>query len=402
MEPETETALIDRQRVPEPVAKAGHVITDRSGTDDDVVRMQGNLGIVSGIALIVGTIIGSGIFISLKGMLEGCGSIGLTLIIWVACGALSTMGALVYAELGSAIPKPTMFAVLSMALGTYTVKPFFPTCDPPPVLVKLVTAVAMCLIAFLNCLSVKVATRVQVVCTVTKLLALVIIALGGLVVLGRGDTENLQEPFAETSTSAASVAIAFYNGLWAFDGWNSLNFVTEELKNPSRNLPLAIMVGIPLTTVCYVLANVGYFAVMSKGEIIASHAVAVRWGDLMLGPMSWLMPVFVIVSTFGAANGVLFVSGRLSYAAGREGHFPKVLGYLNMKKLTPVPAILFTLSIAICLIIPSDLGILIDIFIFSSWLFYGLTTLSLLVLRYTQPHLKRPYKVRNLLICGVI
>nr|KAG5695578.1 hypothetical protein BaRGS_034000 [Batillaria attramentaria] len=149
MEPETETALIDRQRVPEPVAKAGHVITDRSGTDDDVVRMQGNLGIVSGIALIVGTIIGSGIFISLKGMLEGCGSIGLTLIIWVACGALSTMGALVYAELGSAIPKSG-------------------------------------LIAFLNCLSVKVATRVQVVCTVTKLLALVIIALGGLVVLGRG------------------------------------------------------------------------------------------------------------------------------------------------------------------------------------------------------------------------
>nr|KAG5695577.1 hypothetical protein BaRGS_033999 [Batillaria attramentaria] len=197
------------------------------GTDGHGVRMQRSVGLVSGTALIVGTIIGSGIFISPKGMLEGCGSVGLTLILWVACGALATMGALVYAELGTAIPKsggehayllytfhrggrgqkggsgrvpaflfdwiglliirPTMFAVMSMALGTYAVKPFFPTCESPPIVVKMVTVAAMCLIGFVNCFSVKVATRLQNVCTFTKLAALAIIAVGGIVVLAQGE-----------------------------------------------------------------------------------------------------------------------------------------------------------------------------------------------------------------------
>ncbi|KAK7114156.1 b(0,+)-type amino acid transporter 1-like [Littorina saxatilis] len=412
----------------------GHQVqVDSSDTDQKIgVRMERNVGLVSGTALIVGTIIGSGIFISPKGMMEGCGSVGMTLLLWMACGLLATMGALVYAELGTAVPKsggehayllytfnrgasvgtpgripaflydwigvlvirPTMFAIMALALGTYAVKPFFPDCEPPPMAVKLVTAVAMCMIGFLNCLSVKVATGVQNMCTFTKVGALIIIAIGGIVELFKGNTENFEEPFSDTSENPAAIAIAFYNGLWAFDGWNSLNFVTEELKNPSRNLPLAIMIGIPLVTVCYVLANVGYLAVMSKAEILQSHAVAVRWGDVLLGRyMAWLMPFFVIVSTFGSANGCLFASGRLSYVAGRDGHFPEVLGFISMKRLTPVPAVLWTVGIAICLIIPSDLGLLIDIFIFSSWLFYGWSTLSLLILRYKEPHLKRPYRV---------
>ncbi|XP_076470150.1 b(0,+)-type amino acid transporter 1-like [Babylonia areolata] len=408
---------------------------DNGDPPEEGVRMQRSVGLVSGTTLIVGTIIGSGIFISPKGMMEGCGSVGLTLLLWVGCGALSTMGALVYAELGTAVPRsggehayllytftggkkhiprggvgrvpsflfdwiglliirPTMFAVMSMALGTYAVKPFYPTCDPPPMAVKLVTAVAMCLIGVLNCVSVKVATSVQNVCTFTKVGALIIIAIGGIVELIKGNTENFEDIFGDTSNSAAKVAIAFYNGLWAFDGWNSLNFVTEELKNPSRNLPLAIMIGIPLVTLCYVLANIGYLAVMTKPEILQSHAVAVRWGEVVLGQyMTWLMPAFVIVSTFGSANGCLFTSGRLSYAAGREGHFPQFLGFISVDRRTPVPAIMFTVSLGICLIIPSDLGLLIDIFIFASWLFYGWTTLALLILRYTQPDLHRPYKV---------
>ncbi|PVD20377.1 hypothetical protein C0Q70_18531 [Pomacea canaliculata] len=109
--------------------------------------------------------------------------------------------------------------------------------------------------------------------------------------------------------------------------------------------------------------------------------------------MSWLMPAFVVVSTLGAANGCLFSSARLAYAAGRDQHFPSVLGFINIRWLTPVPATLFTIIIALILIIPGDLGLLIDIFIFASWLFYGWTTLSLLILRYREPNLPRPYKV---------
>ncbi|RUS80092.1 hypothetical protein EGW08_012138 [Elysia chlorotica] len=419
----------------------------KMGGQSERVELKRDVGLMSGIALIIGTMIGSGIFISPKGMLEGSGSVGLTLILWVLCGLLVTMGALVYAELGTMVPesggehaylmftfdkvrrrrlkagadagaasdsgkgslvrvpaflydwvalfiiRPTMFAIMALALGTYAVKPFYPDCDPPDMAVKLTTAVAMCIIAFINCLSVKAATYVQNITTFTKLLALVIISIGGIVMLAKGNTENFEDGFQGTTSEAGTVAIAFYNGLWAFDGWNSLNFITEELKDPTKNLPRAIMIGIPLTTLAYVLANIGYLAVMTKEEIMISHAVAVTWGDRMLGVMSWLIPCFVVASTFGSSNGCLFASGRLTFSAGREGHFPKVLSFLRIGSNTPVPAVLFTLMLSLCLIIPGDLSTLIDFFSFASWLFYGLTTASLLILRVTEPNMHRPYKV---------
>ncbi|CAL1538495.1 unnamed protein product [Lymnaea stagnalis] len=413
-------------------------------SDGKAVGLKRDVGLISGIALIIGTMIGSGIFISPKGMIEGCGSVGLTLVLWCLCGLLTTMGALSYAELGTMIPesggehaylmytfnknrkgsttkykllsshgsrsfarvpaflydwvalfiiRPTMYAIMAMALGTYAVKPFYPDCNPPDIAVKLVTAVAMCLIAFINSASVKAATIVQNVTTFTKLIALAIISIGGIVMIIRGNTENLAEGFENTANDPQKVAIAFYNGLWAFDGWNSLNFITEELKNPTKNLPRAIMIGIPLTTLCYVLANIGYLAVMSKEEIMISHAVAVTWGERMLGVMSWLIPVFVVASTFGSANGCLFSSGRLSFSAGRDGHFPRLLSFLQIDRNTPMPAVFFTLIISLCLIIPGDLSSLIDFFSFASWLFYGLTTAALLILRVVEPNTPRPYKV---------
>ncbi|XP_055891323.1 b(0,+)-type amino acid transporter 1-like isoform X1 [Biomphalaria glabrata] len=415
-----------------------------SSAKNEKVGLKRDVGLISGIALIIGTMIGSGIFISPKGMIEGCGSVGLTLILWCLCGLLTTMGALSYAELGTMIPesggehaylmytfnkvrknkkpiyklmntqgsksfarvpaflydwvalfiiRPTMYAIMAMALGTYAVKPFYPDCPPPDIAVKLVTAVAMCTIAFINSVSVKAATMVQNITTFTKLIALAIISVGGIIMIFKGNTEYLSEGFEGTRNDPQKVAIAFYNGLWAFDGWNSLNFITEELKNPTRNLPRAIMIGIPLTTLCYVLANVGYLAVMSKEEIMISHAVAVTWGERMLGVMSWMIPCFVVASTFGSANGCLFSSGRLCFSAGRDGHFPRILSFLQFDRNTPMPAVMFTLIISLCLIIPGDLSSLIDFFSFASWLFYGITTASLLILRVIEPKTPRPYKV---------
>ncbi|XP_071091589.1 b(0,+)-type amino acid transporter 1-like isoform X1 [Haliotis cracherodii] len=400
------------------------------GPDDaPKMEMKRNIGLLSGIGLIVGTMIGSGIFISPKGVLEGCGSVGLSLIIWTMCGVLATMGALVYAELGTAVPRsggehaylmytykgeksrigklpaflfdwtglfiirPTMVAVISLAMGTYIVKPFYTGCDPPTSVIKLVTALGMLLITFCNCYSVRLATIIQNTMTVLKLIAIAIITVGGLYKLAAGNTEYISEGFEGTSQNPSTVIFAFYNGLWAFDGWNSLNFVTEELENPSRNLPIAIMVGIPVTTLCYVLANIGYFSVMSKEEIILSHAVAVTWGDRVLGVMSWCIPMFVAMSTFGSVNGSLFSSGRLCYVAGRDSHFPKMLSFIHHKRLTPIPAMLFTLTISILLLIPGDISTLIDCFSFASWLVYGVTSLSLIVLRFTEKDLHRPYKV---------
>ncbi|KAL4234944.1 b(0 +)-type amino acid transporter 1 [Mactra antiquata] len=384
-------------------------------------ELKKSVGLVSGVALIVGTMIGSGVFVSPKGVLEGTGSIGFSLIIWTACGALSTLGALAYAELGSCIPRsggehaylmftynggsskigtlpaflfdwmalfvlrPTMFTVVMLSMGTYTVKPFFPGCEEvPEIPVKLITITAMLLIAAINIYSVKWATRLQNVTTFTKLFAIAIIAFGGIYKLIVDKTLQPADIFEDTKSDVSLIALAFYNGLWAYDGWNNLNFVTEELKNPERNLPLSIIIGIPLTTLAYVLANIGYFSVLTKAE---------SWSDYVLGVMWWIMPVFVILSCLGSANGILFSTGRLCFAAARDQNFPEVLSFIQIKCVTPMLSIMFTVIMAICIVLPGDLGALIDFYGFSVWVWYCITIFSLLVLRRTEPNLHRPYKV---------
>ncbi|XP_045193262.1 b(0,+)-type amino acid transporter 1-like isoform X2 [Mercenaria mercenaria] len=307
---------------------------------------------------------------------------------------LGNVVAFLYDWVGMFILRPTMFTVMTLSLGTYMVKPFYPTCTDPPVLpVKLCTIAAMLFLAAVNCFSVKWATYLQNITTCIKLVAIAIITVGGLYKICKGNTMYIAEGFQDTAEDPSLIAIAFYNGLWAYEGWNNLNFVTEELRNPERNLPLAIYLAIPLTTVAYVLTNVGFFAVMSKEEILVSHAVAVTWSNYMLGVMSWIMPIFVCFSCLGSANGCLFASGRLCFAAARDEHVPKILSFIQVKRLTPMPSIIFTTIIAIVTLIPGDLSTLIDFYSFSIWLGYGITILALLILRYKEPELRRPYKV---------
>lgn len=401
-------------------------------------ELERHVGLLSGIFLIMGTMIGSGIFISPKGVLEGAGSVGMALIVWMACGVVVTLAALCYAELGTMIPKsggehsylmhtfgkmdkcfgpipaflfdwvglfiirPTMFAIMTLSLGTYAIKPFYLNCTPPDTAIKAVSLSAILVIAFINGYCVKLATYIQNICTVVKLIAIAILTVGGIVKIIQGNNEYIEDGFEDTESDVSLIAIAFYNGLWAFDGWNNLNFVTEELQNPGRNLPISIMVGIPVTTVCYVLANIGYLGVMSKTEIIMSHAVAVTWGQRMLGMTAFIMPIFVAISCFGAANGCLFASGRLCFAAAREGHFPQVFSYISLNRKTPLPSIILTALIGACLIIPGDLSTLIDFFSFSAWIAYGFTVLSLLVLRRTEPKTERPYRVPTVVAIFVV
>ncbi|XP_059156072.1 b(0,+)-type amino acid transporter 1-like [Physella acuta] len=397
--------------------------------EDGTVKVKRKLGLVSGTALIVGTMIGSGIFISPKGVLAGTGSVALSLIVWVSCGIISLFGALAYAELGTMITKsgaeyaylmeagkglprwiapvpaflfswvsvfvlkPCLFAVISLSFGIYAVEPFYHGCEPPMALIKLLSVICICLVAAVNCYSVALATRVQNFFTLAKLMAVGVIVLGGFVMIFRGSTEYINEGFEDTSRDVSSIALAFYDGLWAYDGWNNLNYATEELKNPYVNLPRAIMLGIPLVTLCYLLTNLSYLAVMSKETLLASNAVAATWGAEVLGAAAVLIPIFVTLSTFGAANGSCFTGGRLVYAAAREGHLPEVFSYIHVKKATPLPSLLLTTTVAIMMMIPGDIFSLIDFFSFAAWLFYGATMGSVLVLRYTRPDAPRPYRV---------
>ncbi|XP_010794700.1 b(0,+)-type amino acid transporter 1 [Notothenia coriiceps] len=384
--------------------------------------LQKDVGLLSGICLIVGTMIGSGIFISPKAVLLYSGAVGPCLLIWAACGVLATMGALCYAELGTMITKsggeysylseafgslvaylyswttvmvlkPSSLAIITLSFAEYASTPFYPGCTPPVVVTKCLAAAAIFLIVMVNCLSVKLANYVQNVFTLAKLFIILIIVVAGMVMLAQGNTENLSNAFEGSSTSVGTIGLAFYNGLWAYDGWNQLNFITEELKDPFRNLPLAIIIGIPLVSVCYVLVNVAYFTVLSPTELLLSPAVAVTFGDRVLYPLSWIVPLFVVFSTFGSANGSCFTAGRLAYVSGREGHMVKILSYISLKRYTPAPALIFNGILASIYIIPSDINTLINYFSFAQWGFYGLTALALIVMRYTRKELHRPVKV---------
>ncbi|KAJ6666045.1 hypothetical protein lerEdw1_000949 [Lerista edwardsae] len=380
------------------------------------------VGLISGICVIVGTVIGSGIFISPKSVLANVGAVGPCLVIWAACGILATLGALCFAELGTMITKsggeypylmeafgpipaylfswaslivikPSSFAIICLSFAEYVSAPFYPGCDPPIAVIKCLAAAAIVVITVVNTLSVKLASYVQNFFTAAKMVIVVIIIVSGIVLLAKGNTQNFQKSFEGSSLSVGAISLAFYNGLWAYDGWNQLNYITEELKNPYRNLPLSIIIGIPLVTVCYVLMNVSYFTVMTATELLQSQAVAVTFGDRVLYPASWIVPLFVAFSTIGAANGTCFTAGRLVYVAGREGHMLKVLSYISVKRLTPAPAIIFYGAIAIIYIIPGDVNTLINYFSFAVWLFYGLTVLGLIVMRFTKKDRERPIQV---------
>merc|ERR1719187_1175625 len=204
-------------------------------------------------------------------------------------------------------------------------------------------------------------------------------------------TEFLKDDNQEVP-SVGRIATAFYSGLWAYDGWNNLNYVTEEIINPKKNLPLSLVISIPLVTVCYLLVNISYLVVMSPSEMMISDAVAVTFGSRTLGMLSWLMPLSVAISTFGAANGTIFAAGRLCYVASREGHLVDVLSFVHVKKLTPAPALLFHAVVALGMVLSGSIEGLIDFFSFTVWIFYGMSMVALLVLRYKEPQLPRPYK----------
>lgn len=153
------------------------------------------------------------------------------------------------------------------------------------------------------------------------------------------------------------------------------------------------MIAIPLVTLCYALINISYLAAMSPDEMIESEAVAVTFGNRILGYFAWIMPLSVTISTFGSANGTLFAAGRLCFAASREGHLLDILSYVHVRRLTPAPGLIFHSLIAGAMVLYGTIDSLIDFFSFTAWIFYGGAMLALIVMRYTKPNYPRPYKV---------
>lgn len=392
------------------------------GGGGEEIVLKRKVTLIGGIALIVGSIIGSGVFVSPGGVLAYAGSPGAALLIWAVCGAFCIIGALCFSELGTMLPaaggeytyiftafgglpafltlwvnvvviRPATQAVVSLTFAEYALALSFPDCNPPKMAVTLLAAVALCVLTFINCASVRLTMRIQTLFTMAKLLALVIIIVAGAIHLGQGHTENLDNAW-EGDHKVGGVALALYSGLFAYGGWNYLNLATEELQDPHRNLPRAIWIALPLVSVVYVLVNIAYLAVLPPYAVLSSNAVAVSFGSAVLGPLKYTIPVFVAMSTFGSLNGILFTSGRLFLAGAREGHLPPVLSFIHLRARTPVPALLVTCFLSL-LMLGADIIFLINCLSFVLWFSIGAAIAALLWLRRKMPEAKRPIRVHT-------
>uniref|UniRef100_A0A3Q3G4G4 Zmp:0000001267 n=1 Tax=Labrus bergylta TaxID=56723 RepID=A0A3Q3G4G4_9LABR len=225
------------------------------------LTLKREVGLMGAVSLIAGTMIGSGIFMTPQTVLSTIGSPGASLVVWAACGVLVIMISFCYAELGTVITesggeyiyilrtsgpvvafmlifssvlfvRPAGVASVALGFAQYVVAPFYSDCLPPVLVVKCVAAAAILVLAIVNCLNVRLSMSLQVFFMVAKILSLAVIIVGGVVMLIRGHTETFEDSFENTNVGINPIGIAFYQGLWSYDGWNNLNYVTEELKRP--------------------------------------------------------------------------------------------------------------------------------------------------------------------------
>jgi amino acid transporter len=324
-----------------------------------------SLTYLNGLSLVVGLIIGSGIFSSPAAVNSNAGSRGAALIVWAIAGLLAWTGAASYAELGGAIPlnggaqvylskifgewagflftwcavtvlKPGSAAIIAIIFGEYMERAIIgaDSMDASPWINKGIAIAGLTFVTALNCTSTKLGTRSADFFMFFKFLGLLAITVTGIIVAVTGFAYNKEALstewkgtnwFAGTSTSSSQWAVALYAGLWAYDGWDNTNYVVGEMIHPSRDLPRTIHTSLPLVILAYLLANLSYIFVLPHDIINASNTVAVAFGSTVFGPVGALVLALTVSgSCFGALNATTFTAGRLVYSAGREGYIPSL------------------------------------------------------------------------------
>ena len=421
-----------------------------------------SLTYLNGLSLIVGLIIGSGIFSSPAQVNINAGSYGASLIVWTVAGILAWTGAASYAELGGAIPlnggaqvylskifgdwagflftwsavfvlKPGSAAIIAIIFGEYVVRAAVGADaeNASAWINKGVALAGLTIITILNCVSTRLATRMGDVFMFFKFVALLGITITGIIVAATGftwkGTPNTEWKtvgwFDGTSTDPSSWAVAIYAGLWAFDGWDNTNYVVGEFLHPTRDLPRVIHTAMPLVILSYFLASVAYIFVLPTSIISSSNTIAVQFGSVVFGPVgSLVLALIVSGSCIGALNATTFTSGRLVYAAGKEGFLPRLLGHIGMPGsseshnrlqrrswisrtltrligdedggigFTPINAMLFNAVLTGAYIVVGEFGTLITFYGVAGYTFYFITVLGLIILRVREPFLERPYR----------
>ena len=374
------------------------------------------LGLVDATAIVVGTVIGSAIFLVPSAVARSLPSAGMILLLWSLSGVLSFFGALAYAELGAMIPATggdyvylreaygpmagflsgwAIFlvmrsgAIATLAAGFSIYLSYFVPLGP--IGSRAVSVLLIAVLTAVNYRGVRLSVRVQRLFTWLKLGGIGVIVVSALLVHKRIDAAGPASVAAFTWTGFGTAMIA---GLWAYEGWNSISFVAGEVKRPERNLLLALGFGTAALIAIYLAANLAYMRVLTVPGIAATDRVAAETAVATMGPLGGtLVSLTILLSIIGASNGTIFTSSRISFAQARDGLFFKAVGDVHPRFHTPHVAIAVQGAWAAVLAMSGSYERLFSYVIFTAWIFYGAAVLGVVVLRRKAPHLPRPYKM---------
>ncbi len=396
------------------------------------------LGVLGATSVVAGTMIGTAIFVVPGTMLQQVGTPGMVLAVFVAAGVLSLFGALSYAELGAAMPeaggefvymrraygplfgflygwtqfiiaKTASIAAIATGFVIYLAY-FFPRLretlwgtslrlggqelDLHLTGLQLGATLMVLLLSGLNVLGVRRSGAVQTLFTASKLLVLAVLIVLGLT-YGHGSWQGFHPLIAAGGHGGmlAAFGVGTVSALWAYDGWNNLSMVAGEVKNPQRNVPLALIGGTLLVLIVYVLVNLAYFYVLPASQVLGAKTVAADAARRIMGSAGGaFIAVGVMISTFATLNGSILSGSRVPYATAREGLFPARLGDVNPRFHTPAVSLVWQAIIAGLFALTGGYESLYTKAIFSEFLFYALCTAGVFVLRRREPDLPRPYR----------
>lgn len=390
------------------------------------------LGPWASASIVIGTIIGTGVFLKTARMAQLGGSASWVLAAWAAAGVLSFTGAMTYAELGGMFPAsggeyvylrrgygPFMAylyawirfwigapgSIAAYAVGSAT---FLATAVPLGGGEKAVAVALISVFTAINCLNVRSGGRLQTALTISKL-AMILGLAGGALTAPRGSWGGLSHAGAFPGWGAFGTMVLA--ALWAYDGWNNLPMAAGEIRDPQRNLPRATVGGMLAVLAIYALVNLGYFHALPIAEIAASRsdlhphapAVAARAAAQFLGGTAQaLLAVAMTISAVSAMNGSILTGARVPYAVARDGLAPERLSRISAVARVPVTALVVQGAIACALAVSGSFDQLTDAVIFVSWLFYGLNAGSVLMLRRRDPARPRPFRVPGFPVVPIV
>jgi APA family basic amino acid/polyamine antiporter len=387
-----------------------------------------SLTYVDAVSLVVGTIIGTGIFLKSATMAQQTGSPAMVLLVWILAGLLSLAGALTYAEIGALFPHAGgeyvflrkaygdvpafLYGWMRFAIGSpgsiaaYAVgaATFLQGAVPLDGIGGTTGAAFLFIIVFtsLNCLQVKVGGRVNSVLTSLKVCMVLALVVGIVFFSDSFAVANLAAPDEAAAFSMSGLGLAMLSALWAFDGWNNMPMAAGEVANPERNVPRALVTGVLLVVAIYLLVNVAYFLALPFSEVITANSdlhsaalpIATKAAQTFLGAASLgAISLLFVVSALGAMNGSILTSARIPYAMANDKLFFAQLGVLHPRTHVPVTSLILQGGIAAILAFMGTFNQLTDYVMFASWLFYALVAGSVFIFRKKLPDVKRSYRV---------